>query len=113
MSEYEAATYGERIAEVYDDWYAGQDTEGAGEPFFKCQCEAHFCVPAFRFPQTPKNEPLSKGGFFRFSIRRMRLIRIAKTTCHSVDCSEAASEGGYGFGPTVRPSVAHAHVSVD
>jgi hypothetical protein len=54
MSEYEAATYGERIAEVYDDWYAGQDTEGAGEPFFKCQCEAHFCVPAFRFLRRPK-----------------------------------------------------------
>jgi SAM-dependent methyltransferase len=31
MSEYEAATYGEQIAEVYDSWYAGQDTEGAVE----------------------------------------------------------------------------------
>ena len=31
MSEYEAATYGEHIAEVYDDWYAEQDTEGAVE----------------------------------------------------------------------------------
>ena len=31
MAEYEASTYGERIAEVYDDWYASQDTEGAVE----------------------------------------------------------------------------------
>jgi hypothetical protein len=31
MNEYEAATYGEHIAEVYDDWYAGHDTEGAVE----------------------------------------------------------------------------------
>jgi SAM-dependent methyltransferase len=34
MSEYEASTYGERIAEVYDRWYAGQDTEGAVEFLF-------------------------------------------------------------------------------
>jgi SAM-dependent methyltransferase len=31
MSEYEASTYGERIAEVYDRWYAGQDTQAAVE----------------------------------------------------------------------------------
>jgi SAM-dependent methyltransferase len=31
MSEYEAATYGQHIAEVYDDWYAGQDTGGVVE----------------------------------------------------------------------------------
>jgi SAM-dependent methyltransferase len=31
MSDYESSTYGERIAEVYDDWYAEQDTEGAVE----------------------------------------------------------------------------------
>ncbi len=31
MSEYEASTYGERIAEVFDRWYAGEDTEGAVE----------------------------------------------------------------------------------
>jgi hypothetical protein len=34
MSEYDASTYGERIAEVYDHWYAGQDTEGALEFLF-------------------------------------------------------------------------------
>jgi len=34
MSEYEASTYGERLAEVYDRWYAGQDTEGAVEFLF-------------------------------------------------------------------------------
>jgi len=31
MNQYEASTYGERIAEVFDQWYAGQDTEGAVE----------------------------------------------------------------------------------
>jgi SAM-dependent methyltransferase len=31
MSEYKTASYGEHIAEVYDDWYSGQDTEGAVE----------------------------------------------------------------------------------
>src|ERR1700741_3761023 len=31
MSDYEVSTYGERIAEMYDDWYTGQDTEGAVE----------------------------------------------------------------------------------
>lgn len=35
MSEYEAASYGEHIAEVYDDWYTEQDTEGAVE--FLCR----------------------------------------------------------------------------
>ena len=34
MSEYEASTYGECIAEVYDRWYAGQDTEEAVEFLF-------------------------------------------------------------------------------
>jgi SAM-dependent methyltransferase len=34
MNEYEASTYGERIAEVYDRWYATQDTEGAVEFLF-------------------------------------------------------------------------------
>src|SRR5690242_15469785 len=34
MSEYSASTYGERIAEVYDSWYTGQDTEGAVEFLF-------------------------------------------------------------------------------
>src|SRR6516225_9866717 len=29
MTDYEASTYGDRIAEVFDRWYAGQDTEGA------------------------------------------------------------------------------------
>jgi hypothetical protein len=28
MGDYVSSTYGERIAEVYDDWYVGQDTEG-------------------------------------------------------------------------------------
>jgi len=31
MNQYEASTYGERIAEVFDQWYAGEDTEGAVE----------------------------------------------------------------------------------
>jgi SAM-dependent methyltransferase len=34
MSDYEASTYGECIAEVYDRWYSGQDTEGAVEFLF-------------------------------------------------------------------------------
>jgi SAM-dependent methyltransferase len=34
MTEYAASTYGERIAEVYDSWYTGQDTEGAVEFLF-------------------------------------------------------------------------------
>jgi SAM-dependent methyltransferase len=34
MSEYAASTYGERIAEVYDRWYAGQDTGGTVEFLF-------------------------------------------------------------------------------
>lgn len=35
MTDYEEASYGEHIAEVYDDWFAGQDTEGAVE--FLCR----------------------------------------------------------------------------
>ncbi len=31
MNEYDAATYGERIAEMYDDWYTGLDAEAAAE----------------------------------------------------------------------------------
>ena len=29
MTDYKASTYGDRIAEVFDRWYGGQDTEGA------------------------------------------------------------------------------------
>ena len=31
MQDYEASTYGEHIAEVYDEWYTGLDTEAAAE----------------------------------------------------------------------------------